>query len=397
MSNAVSTRVAAAVVMVTLAWCATPAPAQQNNVNPYVYAINLQEAFKDIFVRAEPAVVTVFPESADLPLEQKIKWGVERMPQGNGSGFIIKDNGYLITNNHVVRAGQKYSVLLSDGSKYEARVIGKDEVLDIALMKIVPPEEEKGRKFPTVRLGDSDQVRPGMWAIALGNPIGMVFDDAEPVMSIGVVSGINRTFVQQAVDEEDGLRTYGGLIQMDTTINPGNSGGPLFNIKGEVIGINTLGAAIPGGGAGSIGINFAIPINTVVRKLRMLGQGDGVRQPMKYGSAEITVETLSAVYAKVLDLEGKRGLMIRWVDSKGAGAAAGLKEKDVILKINGRSLVNDAQYMTLVCHLPIDTPAEFEIWRIVDKVPTAMTINVILTGKTVKEMEAMARRARGSH
>jgi serine protease Do len=389
-------RAAAATVVLTavVALCATPAPAQQN-VNPYAYAINLQEAFKDLFTRVEPAVVTVFPESGELALEQKIKWGVERMPQAIGSGFIIKDNGYLITNEHVVRGGQKYSVLLSDGSKFEARVIGQDQLLDIALMKIVVGDEDQARTFPTVRIGDSDKVRPGMWAIALGNPIGFAFDDSEPVMTIGIISGINRTFVYTHADEDE-LRTYGGLIQTDAAINPGNSGGPLFNVNGEVIGVNTLGAGIPGGGRGNIGINFAVPINSVVRKLKMLGQGYGVRQPMRYASAEITIETLDPFFAKVLDLKGKRGLMVKWVDPKGAGAAAGLKEKDVILKVNGTPLVNDAQYMSLVSHLPIDEPAAFEIWRIVDKQPTGMTVNVTLAGKTLQEMEAMARRSRGN-
>jgi len=390
-SSAASTAASIAAAVVAIACWATAAPAQQNNADPSAYAINLQEAFRDIFTRVEPAVVTVFPESGELPLEQKIKWGVERMPQAMGSGFIIKDNGYLITNEHVVRGGQKYSVLLSDGSKFEARVVGQDQLLDIALMKIVLPEEEKGRTFPTVRLGDSDKVRPGMWAIALGNPIGFVFDDAEPVMTMGIISGVNRTFVFTRVDEEGGLRTYGGLIQTDAAINPGNSGGPLVNIYGEVIGVNTLGAMVPGQERGNIGINFAVPINSVVHKLKMLGEGYGVKKPMRYASAEIIVETLDPFFAKVLELKGRRGLMIKWVDPKGAGATAGLKEKDVILKVNAMPLVNEAQYMSLVSHLPIDAPAAFEIWRIVDNQPTSMTINVTLAGKTLNEIEAIAR------
>ena len=393
LSRAASTAASIAAAVVAIACWATAAPAQQNNADPSVYAINLQEAFRGIFTRVEPAVVTVFPESGELPLEQKIKWGVERMPQAIGSGFIIKDNGYLITNEHVVRGGQKYSVLLSDGSKFEARVVGQDQLLDIALMKIVLPDEEKGRTFPTVRLGDSDKVRPGMWAIALGNPIGFVFDDAEPVMTMGIVSGVNRTFVFTRVDEEGGLRTYGGLIQTDAAINPGNSGGPLVNIYGEVIGVNTLGAMVPGQERGNIGINFAVPINSVVHKLKMLGEGYGVKKPMRYASAEIIVETLDPFFAKVLELKGRRGLMIKWVDPKGAGATAGLKEKDVILKVNAMPLVNEAQYMSLVSHLPIDAPAAFEIWRIVDNQPTSMTINVTLAGKTLNEIEAIARRS----
>jgi serine protease Do len=369
--------------------CSATAAAQAGGVNPYAQAINLQRAFADIYERVEPGVVTVFAETHELSFAEKIKRGMERNPQGMGSGFLVDKRGYLITNEHVVREGEKFSILLSDGSKYEGQVVGKDQLLDIALMKIVVPADQEGKEFPTVRLGDSDSMQPGMWALAIGNPAGYYFDDAEPVMSIGIVSGTNRTFVDTLAIGSGGLRTYGGLIQTDAAVNRGNSGGPLLNVRGEVVGVNTLGY-VPPGGVGSVGINFAVPINTVRRKIPLLAKGYGVKRPMRYGTIDAKFETLNEFYADVLHLKGKRGVYVRQVIPEGAAATAGMQDKDVIFSVNGQRVVNDAQLVTLIAHYEVGKPATFEISRVVDGQAQRMTLNVVLNGKTLQEIEAAA-------
>jgi serine protease Do len=379
----------AAVVLVVLA-CSASALGQ-GAASAYAQASTLQRAFAEVYARAKPAVVSVFAETGELSFAEKIRRGMERNPQGMGSGFIVDKRGYLITNEHVVREGQKFSILLSDGSKYDGRVVGKDQLLDIALMKIVVPPERKGMQFPTVQLGNSDAVQTGMWAIAIGNPAGYYFDDAEPVMSIGVVSGLNRTFVDTLIMSGGGLRTYGGLIQTDAAVNRGNSGGPLLNVRGEVIGVNTLGY-VPPGGVGSVGINFAVPINTVRRKIPLLAKGCGVKRPMPYGTIDAKVETLNEFYADVLHLKGKRGVYVRQVIEGGAAAAAGMQDKDVIFAVNGKRVVNDAQLVSLIAHLPVGKPAAFQISRVVDDQPKIMVLDIVLSSKTLKEIEAASPR-----
>jgi serine protease Do len=368
-----------------------PPEAAETPGGEQVQPADLEAAFTQLLREAEPAVVTVYAESsAGENLRLKLIYGTERIPQGLGSGFIIDRKGYLITNEHVVRGGELYTVLMSDGRRYDGKVVGKDQLLDIALMRIVVPEEEQGRTFPTLKLGDSDAVEPGMWAVAVGNPIGSAFDDAEPVMTLGVVSGINRTFVDTLADRREGLRTYGGLIQTDAAVNPGNSGGPLFNLDGQVIGVNTLGFAPTDV---NVGINFAVPINSVKRKLGLLAKGYGVRRPMRYGTIDAYVETLDEYQADVLHLRGRRGVYVKQVFEDGAAAAAGIQDKDVILGVAGQRVVNAAQFVCLVAHFPVGDTVPFEVWRVVEDTPQTIVINVTLSGKTITELEAAPLRS----
>jgi S1-C subfamily serine protease len=362
------------------AWAADAAPAPPTD---------LEAAFALLQRRAEAAVVTIFAEKHGEDMREKLLAGTERIPQGMGSGFIIDRKGYVITNEHVVRGAELLSVLMYDGRKYDGTLVGTDQLLDIALVRIVVPEGEQGRTFPTLKLGDSDAVRPGMWAIAMGNPIGSLFDDPEPVMTVGVVSGVNRTFVDTLADRREGLRTYGGLIQTDAAVNPGNSGGPLFNLEGEVIGVNTLGFAPLDV---NVGVNFAVPINSVKRKILLLAKGYGVRQPMRYGTIDARFETLNEFYADVLLLKGRRGVYVKQVIKDGAAAKAGMQDKDVILKVGGQRVVNDAQLVCVVAHFPVGDTVPFEVWRVVDKAPKILTLNVTLSGKTIEELEAAPTR-----
>jgi len=360
-------------------------------------ARSLEGAFTDVYARAEPAVVTVFPETEVRDPEARLHYGVGRIAQGIGSGFIIDERGYVITNEHVLRQGSRYSVQLSDGRKYDARLVGRDQLLDIALVQIVVPREERGQTFPTVPLGDSDALEPGMWALALGNPVGFYFDDAAPVMAVGVVSGVNRTFVKKERGPTEGPHVYGGLIQTDAAINSGNSGGPLLNIWGEVVGVTTCSFTPKDDNfrvsfapeEANIGINFAVPINVVKRKVPLLKRGDGVRRPMRYGTINATIITLSKAEAGKLHLEGRRGVHIKKVTKGGAAAKAGLQADDVILKVNGRRTANRKQLVCLIAHLPIGEAASFELSRVVKDKPVTMTVNVTLGGKTVTDVEAM--------
>ena len=262
-------------------------------------------------------------------------------------------------------------------------------MLDIALVKIVVPEEEAGKQFPKVKLADSDQVRPGMWAIALGNPIGFYFEDPEPVMTIGIVSGVHRTFAHTLEAGREGMRTYGDLIQTDAAINPGNSGGPLFNIQGEVIGVNTLGTVIPGEGRAA-GMNFAVPANTVRRKIPLMAAGRGVKRgkDMLYGTIQAKFDDLNEHQANLLLLKGKRGVLVNWVDPEGVAAEGGMKDRDVILGVNGRRVRNSAQLVSLIAHMAIGEPVKFNVHRLVENEPTALTLSVTLKGKTLREIMA---------
>ncbi len=367
---------------------------------PNAHALDLQQAFASVFREVEPAIVTVFLETGELSAMEIARYGLRRMPLGLGSGFIVDKRGYIVTNEHVVSGGKRLSVLLSDGTKYDAKLIGKDQLLDIALIRIVLPKAEKGRTFPVVRLGDSDTVRAGMWTITVGNPIGFQFDDPEPVVSVGIVSGIKRTFVDTLEDRREEMRTYGGLIQTDAVVNPGNSGGPLLNIQGEVIGVNTV---LWSPTHYYVGLGFAVPINTIRRKLDPMARGAGVKEPMKYGMIEAQLEKLDEITADVLFLKGKRGVYVKQVFEGRAAAAAGMKTYDVILKVAGQRVVNVAQLVSLVVHLPLDEPVPFTVWRVIKvetlypvcakwSYPVTMTINVKLRGKTIKEIRDASRR-----
>lgn len=181
--------------------------------------------------------------------------------RGLGSGFVIHQEGYILTNQHVIQDADKITVTLPDGRRFDAKVKASDMRSDLAIIKI------DAQDLPGVKLGNSDQVKIGQWAIAIGNPYGFAVGSAEPTVTVGIVSALNRSLPQQRREQ----RTYVDLIQTDAAINPGNSGGPLVNLKGEVIGINV---AIFSPSGGSIGIGFAIPINKANEVLAKLMAGE---------------------------------------------------------------------------------------------------------------------------
>ena len=244
-----------------------------------------------------------------------------RVTQAAGSGFIINKEGFILTNNHVVEGATKIEVQLFDDEDnyYEAKVIGRDPLTDSALIQLV---EKPSRALPEAKFGDSSQMEPGDWVMAIGNPFGLTH-----TVSVGVVSATERS----AFDFAPGRRQ--ALIQTDAANNPGKTGGPLLNIRGEVIGVNTAiysSGGMMGGGAGNIGIGFAVPINTIRDVLPGLRSGKITR-----GRIGVSVRPVSPDEVEALSLKDRRGAVVAQVPP-GPAANAGIEPGDVIIEFNGK-------------------------------------------------------------
>jgi serine protease Do len=225
-----------------------------------------------------------------------------------GSGFIISEDGYILTNNHVVADADEIKVTLSDKKAYAARLVGRDEKTDLAVLKI-----DADHDLPTVKLGDSDKLEVGDWLIAIGNPFGLA-----RTVTAGIVSARGRVI---------GSGPYDDFIQTDASINPGNSGGPLFNAEGKVVGINT---AIVASGQG---IGFAIPINMAKDLLPQLKTGKVSR-----GRLGVHIQEVTAELAASFGLEEKHGAVVSEVIDESPAARAGLQVGDIILAVDGEKV-----------------------------------------------------------
>lgn len=243
-----------------------------------------------------------------------------RQVESIGSGFVIHEDGIILTNFHVVQNAAKLYVNFSDGRRLEGRVIGVDDRADLAVVKL------DGKNFSCVTFGNSDQAMIGEWAIAIGNPFLNFINDAHPTVTVGVVSALNRNFAPS-----EGVY-YQGMIQTDAAINPGNSGGPLVNALGEVIGINTFIYTGSNSNKGSIGIGFAIPINRARRVAQELVTY-GKRRQVWTG---ISVQDLNRSLALALGYEGTEGVAVVNVQPGSPGAKSGLRTGDVIKKMGSR-------------------------------------------------------------
>ncbi len=241
-----------------------------------------------------------------------------------GSGFIISNDGYIFTNNHVVEKADKILVKISDGKEYEAKVIGTDANTDIALIKIKPDNS-----LPVAEIGDSEKVKVGEWVIAIGNPFGL-----DATVTAGIVSAKGRVI---------GAGPYDNFIQTDASINPGNSGGPLFNMEGKVIGINT---AIVAQGQG---IGFAIPINMAKNILKDLKTKGKVTR----GWLGITVQDISDDIAKNLNHKNKSGALVSDVFKGDPADKAGLKVGDIITEINGKPIKDTHELLLTIAALQV--------------------------------------------
>ncbi len=293
----------------------------------------LEDAFVSVADRATPSVVNVSvrmkretAESGPSPeAEERFRefFGPElferffrrRQPREEGraagSGVLVDARGYILTNNHVVENAAEIEVRLSDDRKFKATLVGRDARTDLAVLKL----ENPGATFPVAELGDSDRIRVGQWAIAIGNPFGL-----DRTVTVGIISATGRTHV--------GLATYEAFIQTDASINPGNSGGPLLNLEGRVVGINT---AIVSSGQG---IGFAIPIN-MARDImtQLIARGRVVR-----GWLGVVIQDLTPELSASFGVKEDAGVLVADVMKDGPAEAAGLKAGDVIVSFAGRPI-----------------------------------------------------------
>lgn len=258
-----------------------------------------------------------------------------RREQGLGTGFLISADGYIITNNHVVSGADEVMVKLSDGREMKGEIKGKDEKIDIALIKVADKDP-----FPFADMGDSDTLQVGEWVMAIGNPFGL-----SHTVTAGIVSAKGRVI---------GSGPYDDFIQTDASINPGNSGGPLFSSTGKVIGINS--AIIAGGGGG---IGFAIPINLakdVVAQLRDNGK-------VTRGYLGIRFQPLTKELAKSFGLESENGALVANVEKDTPAEKAGLKAGDVITRYDGKIIKDGTELPRFVAATPIDKKVKLQVFR----------------------------------
>lgn len=249
---------------------------------------------------------------------------------GAGTGFIVDKAGFILTNNHVIENATKITVEIfgeDDGAEFSARVVGRDPLTDSALLELT---DKPSRPLPVAAFGDSEQMQPGDWVMAIGNPFSL-----DHTVTVGVISALGRQFTvapQRSV--------Y--MLQTDAAINPGNSGGPLLNLRGEVVGINT---AILSDRASNLGIGFAVPINIVRELLPQLRTGKITR-----GMIGVSIQgaPISSAQAEALGLKEKKGAVVSTVAASGPADKAGMEPGDVVIEYNGRAVPNDRSLVEMV-------------------------------------------------
>jgi len=282
----------------------------------------------------------------------------EHMPpaRGIGSGFIVSPDGYVLTNAHVVADASEVTVKLTDRREFRAKVIGVDKRSDVALIKI------PGTGFPVVHFGDPSKLRPGQWAIAIGSPFGF-----ENSVTAGVISALGR---QLPDDTGSAFVTY---IQTDAAVNPGNSGGPLFNLDGQVIGIN---AQIYSRTGGYMGMSFAIPIDVALNvKDQLMKSGKVSRSRIG-----VSVQDIGQQLALTFGLTIPHGALISLVEPAGPGERAGLKPGDVITSVNGKNIEHSYDLPSVISQLPPGSEARLGVWH--DRKATEVSVKTVLLEDT---------------
>jgi serine protease Do len=268
--------------------------------------------------------------------DQSPHGGQQAPMRGAGSGFIVSADGYILTNTHVVENADEVTVRLTDRREYQAKVIGADERSDVAVIKI------NAANLPTVRLGDPTKIKPGQWVLAIGSPFGF-----ENSATAGIVSATARSLPSD---------NYVPFIQTDVAVNPGNSGGPLFNLAGEVIGINSQIFSRTGG---YMGVSFAIPID-VARSIedQLIKTGKVVR-----GRIGVTIQDVTAQLAESFGLDRPRGALVSSVEKDGPAQKAGLQAGDVILAVNGRPIDHYGELSGSIAAMKPGTDTTLQVWR----------------------------------
>jgi serine protease Do len=311
--------------------------------------------FADIVARQGPAVVNIsvsgqvrtgLPGSRGGEPEEALPEFFRRfqipgprggMPRrGQGSGFIVRDDGVILTNAHVVADAEEVTVKLTDKREFRAKVVGTDKLTDVAVLRI------DARNLPTVKTGSSRDARVGEWVVAIGSPFG--FDNS---VTAGIISAKSRSLPDEG---------YVPFLQTDVAINPGNSGGPLFNLQGEVIGINSQ---IFSRSGGYQGLSFAIPIDVAMKVQQQLLEHGKVSR----GRLGVTIQELDQALADAFGLDKPAGALVSAVETGSAAARAGVEPGDVILKFNGQALLRSSELPPLVADLEPGSTATLEVWR----------------------------------
>ncbi len=360
---------AAGALVFTAVLAFSPAAAQDRAV---------PRSFADLADKVLPAVVNITttkkgaPQSPSLPqFSEDSPFGdmlrrfrdqqqdrVRRQPsRALGSGFVIDPAGFIATNNHVVSGADEITVTLHDGREFKAKLIGTDRMTDLALLKV-----EGGGDLTAVRFGDSSKTRVGDWVMAVGNPFNL-----GGTVTVGVLSARNRNLRSGPYDD---------YLQIDAPINRGNSGGPLFNMDGEVIGINT---AIYSPTGGNIGIGFAIPAAMATTVFDQLKSGGKIDR----GWLGVYIQPMTEDLAKALGLDRARGALIAQVQDGSPAAKAGLKPGEVVLSIEGKPVDQSRDLARLVAEIKPGTDAKLTVWR--DK--TEVTVTVKLEQLKAEESE----------
>jgi serine protease Do len=326
-------------------------------------------SFADVAARVMPAVVSIRSTEIVKSSDRRRQFGIdpfefffpdptdpnrrrfgnqeeddEQAQRSGGSGFIVSPDGYIVTNNHVIEGATKVEVHYgadengNGGRTVTAKIVGRDPATDLALLKI-----DADQPLPSIRLGDSDKIRKGDWAIAIGHPFTF-----ENTLTVGVISAKGRSL---GLSRE--TQSFENFIQTDAAINFGNSGGPLLNIAGEVIGINT---AIRGGGAQGIG--FATPVNTAKTLLPQLKEGKVVRGYLGMSIGDVTEEIREA-----FNLSEARGALVQSVDPGKPADKAGIRHGDVVVDVDGKPIRNNRELIDYISYLPVGTEVKVGVIR----------------------------------
>ena len=276
-----------------------------------------------------------------------------------GSGIIIDKNGHILTNHHVIKDADSITVTISDEREFPARVIGSDYLSDLALLQV-----NTGSVLPEIQWGDSDTLLIGEWVVAIGNPFNLSIGNAQPTVTVGIVSATERALSIEELYHED-------LIQTDASVNPGNSGGALVNIHGQLIGINTF---IKSTSGGSQGIGFAVPANKARKVVRRILEHGSVIPP-DLGIKEI--QSVTEDLAEKLSIPHNTGVLVSEVEKRGPAANAGIKRGDVIIGISGHRIKSEDDFKAITRLLPLHQPIACQLIRRGKSRQTELTLKTL--------------------